>query len=225
MPRDKTILIVDDHPVFREGLKSILSRAPRCRVVAEAGDGRQALELAREIKPDLVLLDLSLPDVSGVQLIEDIRRLLPDILILVVSMHGKIDYLTAAFKAGARGYVVKESAAAKLLQAIDLVTAGEYFLDNSVSREVVQRLAAETGQAAPVSDHNYAALTPREQEILRLLAEGQSPRAIASRLCVSQKTVENHRANLMAKLNLHTTLDLVRYAARLGLVDVERWKP
>ena len=225
MSRGKTILIVDDHPVFREGLKSILSRAPGYRVAGEAGDGRQALELVREIKPDLVLLDLSLPDVSGVQLIEDIRRQLPDTLILVVSMHGKIDYLTAAFKAGARGYVVKESAAAMLLQAIDLVAAGEYYLDSSVSREVVQRLAAETGQAAPVSDRDYAALTRREQEILRLLAEGQSPKAIASRLCVSQKTVENHRANLMAKLNLHTTLDLVRYAARLGLVDMERWKP
>ena len=140
-------------------------------------------------------------------------------------MHGKIDYLTAAFKAGARGYVVKESAAAKLLQALDLVARGEYFLDSSVSREVVQRLAVETGQAAPVSDRDYAALTPREQEIFRLLAEGHPPKAIAQRLCISQKTVENHRTNLMAKLNLHNSLELVRYAARLGLVDLDFWKP
>lgn len=225
MTRDKTILIVDDHPVFRDGLKLILSRAPGYRVVGEAEDGRQALELAQELRPDLVLLDLSLPDVSGVQLIEDWRRLLPDTLVLVVSMHGKIDYLTAAFKAGAKGYVVKESAAAKLLQALDLVARGEYFLDSSVSREVVQRLAAETGQTPPVDDEAYAALTPREQEILRLLAEGLTPKVIAHRLFISPKTVENHRANLMAKLNLHTTLELVRYAARLGLVDVDRWKP
>jgi DNA-binding NarL/FixJ family response regulator len=178
MSRDMTILIVDDHPVFREGLKTILSRASGYRVAGEAGDGRQALELAQELKPDLVLLDLSLPDMSGIQLIEDLKRLLPDTLILVVSMHGKIDYLTAAFKAGARGYVVKESATAKLFQALDLVAAGEYFLDNGVSREVVHRLAEETGQAAPVSHREYATLTPREQEILRLLAEGHSPRII-----------------------------------------------
>ncbi len=224
MTRDKTILIVDDHPVFREGLKNILARAQGYKVAGEAEDGRQALELARELKPDLVLLDLSLPDINGVLLIEDIRRLLPDTQVLVVSMHAKIDYLTAAFKAGARGYVVKESAVAKLLQALDHVARGEYFLDSSVSREVVHRLAAESGQGPQVADRDYDALTPREQEIFRLLAEGHSPKAIAGRCSISQKTVENHRANLMAKLNLHNTVELVRYAARLGLVDLDRWK-
>jgi DNA-binding NarL/FixJ family response regulator len=225
MSRDKTILIVDDHPVFREGLKAILSRAAGYRVAGEASDGRQALESARELKPDLVLLDLSLPDVSGIQLLEDLRRLLPDTQVIVVSAHGKIDHLTAAFKAGARGYVVKESAVAKLLHALDLVAQGEYFLDNSVSREVVQRLAAETVPGPPVNDQAYAALTPREQEVLRLVAEGHSLKAIAQRLGISQKTVENHRANVMAKLNLHNAVDLVRYAARLGLVDLDRSMP
>ena len=110
---------------------------------------------------------------------------------------------------------------ARLLQALDLVARGEYYLDSSVSREVVQRLAAETGQDAPMNDPDYAALTRREQEILRLLAEGHALKIIAQRLYISQKTVENHRANLMAKLNLKSTVELVRYATRLGLVDLD----
>jgi DNA-binding NarL/FixJ family response regulator len=154
--------------------------------------------------------------VSGFQLLEDLHRLLPDSRLLVVSMHGTLDFLTTAFKAGARGYVVKESATTQLLQALDQVTQGEYFLDSSVSKEVVHRLAQDTHQTPPVTDDAYAALTPREQEILRLLAEGLSPKAVAERLFISPKTVENHRANLMAKLNLHSTFDLIRYAARLA---------
>jgi DNA-binding NarL/FixJ family response regulator len=225
LPKNKTILIVDDHPVFREGLKSILSRASGYKVVGEAGNGRQALKLAQELKPDLVLLDLSLPDVSGVKLIEDLRQLVPDTLILVVSMHGRIAYLTSTFKAGARGYVVKGSAAPKLLQAIDVVARGEYFLDSSVSGELVQRLATENGQAPSVTSREYAALTRREQEVFRLLAEGLSPKDIGARLFISPKTVENHRSNLMAKLNLHSTMELLRYAAQLGLVDLANGKP
>lgn len=224
MATAKTILIVDDHPVFREGLKAILARSDHYRVAGEAGDGRQALELAQELKPHLILLDLSLPDVNGVQLIEDLRRLLPETRVLVVSMHSKINYLTAAFKAGAAGYVVKESATTQLLQALDLVAAGEYFLDSLVSREVVQRLGEETRQANPMADAAYATLTPREQEIFRLLAEGHAPKVVADRLFISPKTVENHRTNIMAKLNLHSTLELARYATRLGIIDVEGWK-
>ena len=110
---------------------------------------------------------------------------------------------------------------ARLLQALDLAAQGEYYLDSSVSREVVQRLAAESGQATPVSDQVYATLTPGEQEILRLLAEGHSAKAVARRLSISQKTVENHRANLMVKLNLRNIVELVRYASRLGLVDLD----
>jgi len=142
----------------------------------------------------------------------------------MVSMHTKIDYITSAFQAGATGYVVKDAPSGKILQALDLVSRGEYFLDTSVARQIVERLAELPGRQAKITDSAYGSLTPREQEILRLIAEGQPKKKIADRLCISPKTVENHRANIMAKLDLHSTLEMVRYAAKLGLIDVDHWK-
>ena len=210
--------------MFRAGLKSIIAQTPQLEVVGEAGDGKAALKMVENLRPDLVLLDVSLPDMSGIDLIHDIKKVLPEIRILMVSMHTKIDYITSAFQAGATGYVVKDAPSGKILQALDLVSRGEYFLDTSVARQVVERLAELPGRQAKISDASYGSLTPREQEILRLMAEGQSKKKIADRLCISPKTVENHRANIMAKLDLHSTLEMVRYAARLGLIDVDHWK-
>ncbi|WP_246804768.1 LuxR C-terminal-related transcriptional regulator [Desulfosarcina cetonica] len=169
-------------------------------------------------------MDISLPDESGMQLTRRIREALPDTRVLIISMHSKIDYIVEAFQSGATGYVVKESAAGRLIQGLRAVTAGEYFLDSSISHEVVERLMRSPVREARVSDSDYGRLTSREQEIMRMLAEGLSKAEIAERLCISIKTVENHRSNIMKKLDLHSAMDLVRYAAKLGLIDVDLWK-
>lgn len=224
MAQKKKILIVDDHPMFREGIKSVIARNPQLEVVGEAGEGKTALKLVEDLRPDMVLLDVSLPDMNGIDLIQDIRKVLPETRILMISMHTKIEYLTSAFQAGATGYVVKDAPSEKILQALDLVSRGEYFLDTLVARQIVKRLAELPDRQAKVTDAAYGSLTPREQEILRLTAEGQSKNKIADHLCISPRTVENHRANLMAKLDLHSTLEMVRYAAKIGLIDVDHWK-
>jgi DNA-binding NarL/FixJ family response regulator len=224
MTQKKSILIVDDHPLFREGLKAIIARDARYEVVGEAGNGREALKMARELNPDLILLDMALPDQNGIELTGKIRDFSSEIHIMIVSMHSKIDYIVKAFQAGATGYVVKESASDRLLQGIEWVLNGEYFLDSSVSHMVVTKLMQSPEKKTTTSDAGYAALTSREQEVLVHLAQGLSPKEIADNLFISPKTVENHRANILSKLGLHTTLELVRYAAKLGLIDVDLWK-
>jgi DNA-binding NarL/FixJ family response regulator len=225
MVKKKTILIVDDHPLVREGLKVIIGRSSNFEVVGEAGAAREGLRMAEGLKPDLVLLDISLPDESGLELARRIRTTLPDTRILVISMHSGIDYVAQSFKAGATGYMVKDSAAARLRNALESVAKGDYYLDSSLSPQVVEELIRTPGKEIPrIKDATYRSLTPREQEIMPLLAKDLSVKEIADQLFISPKTVENHRTNIMNKLGLRTSLELARYAARLGLIDVDEWK-
>jgi DNA-binding NarL/FixJ family response regulator len=220
----KSVLIIDDHPLFREGLKAIIGRDRRFEVVGEAGKGREGLRLAKKLRPDLALVDISLPDQNGIDLSREIRSLMPEVRIMIISMHSKIDYIAESFRAGATGYLVKESAAMGLIKGLEAVSRGEYFLDSSLSREVVEKLIEFPPKEKSINDVSYNSLTPREQEVMRLLAEGLSRKEIAEKLFISPKTVENHRTNIMNKLDLHNSMDLVRFAARLGLIDVDLWK-
>jgi DNA-binding NarL/FixJ family response regulator len=203
---------------------AIIIRDSRFEVAGEAGNRREGLRMAKKLKPDLVLLDLSLPDGSGIELISEIRSLLPDTRVMIVSMHSKIDYISDAFQAGATGYLVKESAAEGLLKGLETISKGEYFLDSSVSQQVVKRLMESPTKEAKITDPAYGALTHREQEVMRLLAEGLSTKQVGEKLFISPKTVENHRSSIMDKLDLHSYHELIRYAAKLGLVDVDLWK-
>jgi DNA-binding NarL/FixJ family response regulator len=216
-----TILIVDDHPLFREGVKSIIDRAPGFASLGEAGTMDEARDMALSLKPDLVLVDLTLPGGSGAELIRELAPRLPETLFIVLSMHSGIEMVAESFQAGAHGYMVKESAGERLIQALSAVRRGEQYLDGAISPKVIKKLLDYSDKKARVTGSSYDALTRREQQILRMLAQGISPKDIASALFISRKTAENHRANIMAKLGLKTPLDLIRYAMRKGLVDVE----
>ncbi len=224
MAHKKTILILDDHPMFREGLKAIIGYDARFEVVGEAGDAIEGFRMARSLKPDLVLMDISLPGQSGIQLTSEIRAHLPETQVMIVSMYSKVDYIAGAFQAGASGYMVKESASERLLHGLESVSEGEYFLDSSIFPQLVEIIKKFSKKEAQVSDAAYDTLTEREQEVMIMLAEGLSIKVVSEKLFISPKTVKNHRASIMSKLELHNSHELMRYAAKLGLIDVDLWK-
>jgi DNA-binding NarL/FixJ family response regulator len=217
MPAKKKVLIIDDHPLFRESSKRIINRSAAFEVIGEAGDGREGERLAIALKPDVAVVDLSLPDKSGIQLTSILTTALPGIKIVIVSMHAKIDYIVSALRAGALGYVVKESVSQCLLEGLERAMNGEYYLDPSLTPEIVMKLIEPSEQTCS-ADMTYGALSQREQEVLRLVAQGVSTKEIAEKLQITAKTVDNHRANIRAKLDLHNTADLVRYATKMGLL-------
>ena len=224
MDQKKRIIIIDDHPLFREGIKAIIQNDSRYEVVGEAGTAGQGLKMVTKLKVDLAVVDISLPDLSGFDLIQSIIKYSGDIRIVVVSMHSKVDYIVKAFQAGALGYLTKESASDRLMQGIEHTLNGEYFMDSSVSQQVIKKLACLPENKPVAVADGYETLTPREQEIMVLVANGMSSQKIADKLYISPKTVENHRSRIMRKLDVSNAIDLARYAARIGLVDLDLWK-
>ena len=222
--RRKQIIIIDDHPLFREGIKSIIQSDSRYDVAAEAGTGAQGIQLAKELKADLALVDISLPDLNGFDVIHSILEDSCNTRVLVLSMHSKVDYIVKAFQAGALGYLTKESASDMLIQGIGHVLKDEYFMDTSVSRQVIKKMAQLPDRKPLTVLDGYDALTSREQEVMVLVANGMSSKEIAEKLFISPKTVENHRSRIMRKLDVDSVIGLVRHAARLGLVDLDLWK-
>jgi len=208
------VLVADDHTMIRQGLISILRAQDEFEVVGEAKDGNEAVEKALGSRPDVVVLDLSMPRLNGLEAARRIRKALPRTRILVLTMHDDEEYVLRTVRAGASGYVVKDGAASELVAAIRAVSAGQGYFGPQASRALADTY--ERGGLAP--DDPYERLTAREREVFQLLVEGRTNAQVAEILFISPKTVDNHRTHLMARLGVHSTAELIRFAARRGLL-------
>jgi two-component system response regulator NreC len=211
------ILLADDHVVMRRGLRLLLETQPGFSVVAEASDGLEAIAQAQATSPDVAVLDIAMPNLSGVEASQRINEILPQTAIVILSMHSDEGYVLRALRAGAKGYLLKDSAEGDLIEAIRTVTQGKTFFSPEISRMLVEDYVREI-RARSVTD-SYEMLTSREREILHLLARGKSNKEIAAIWNLSPYTVETHRRNLQEKLNLHNFADLILYAVRKGLIS------
>ena len=211
------ILLADDHNIMRRGLRLLLERQAGFEVVAEAADGREAAERAEATRPDIVVLDIAMPNMSGIEAAQRIRALLPQAAIVILSMHSDESYVLRALKAGAKGYLLKDSAESDLIEAIKAVSEGKAFFSPEISKILVEDYVRDMRKRG--AEDSYELLTSREREILHLLAEGKSNKDIATLLDLSLYTVETHRRNLQDKLNLHSLAELILYAVRKGVIS------
>jgi len=208
------IIVADDHTLVRAGLISLIARLPEMEVVGEAADGRQALRMVRDLLPDMVLMDIAMPGLNGLEAAERIHGIHPQTKIIILSMHASEEYVAQALKAGASGYLLKDAATSELETALKFVAAGQFYLSPAISRQVVDNYL----RGGPTG---VELLTPRQREILQLVAEGRSTREIADTLHLSVKTVETHRAQLMERLDIHDVAGLIRYALKKGLISAD----
>jgi two-component system response regulator NreC len=211
------ILLADDHTILRAGLKMMLNAQPDMEVIGEAHDGRQAIAEVQRLQPDIVLMDITMPDMNGIEATRQIKKLQPETKVLMLTMHENDEYVFQALRAGASGYMLKEAADTELISALHVVQSGQFYLSPAAQSVMVgdylQRV--RTGE----EKDSYSNLTEREREILKLVAEGYTNNQIAERLVISPKTVDTHRTHIMDKLNLHSRAELVKYAIRRGLLE------
>lgn len=212
------LLLIDDHPIVLEGIRSHLSVQPEFEVVGDGKDGQEALQKARVLQPDIMLLDISMPGMTGLETIVRLRKTVPQLRILVLTMHCSKEYISQIIAAGVRGYVLKDSSPAELVQAIKLIAEGQVYFSPRVSKVMLDELV--NGGHNSVGPDELSELTDREREVLIQIADGLSNKQIASRLDVGVRTVETHREHIMRKLDIHTIAGLTRYAIAKGLVKL-----
>lgn len=215
------VVLADDHQVVRRGIRSLLEGEPSLRVVGEAGDGVETVSLVEQLRPDLLIVDLMMPGQSGMEVIRHVLERSPLTRIVVLSMHGNEAYVLEALRRGASGYVLKEATEAELVRAVHEVLAGRRYLSPPLSERAIEAYIKSAGSGTDP----YELLTSREQEALRLAAEGHTSAEIASRLSISPRTAETHRANLLRKLGLRSQAELVRYALQRGILPLDGPQP
>jgi len=211
------IVLADDHTILREGLRALLSADPYFEIVGEAGNGREAVRCVEKLGPDLLLMDLSMPRMSGMDAISEIKKRYPETKIIALTVHKTEEYLLSTLQAGVDGYVLKDATHDELVMAIHSVMAGKPYLSPGISDKVIEGYLE--GKENSLSVSSWQRLSQREREVLKLIAEGYKNKEIAEDLCISLKTVEKHRANLMKKLDLHNAAGLTVYAVERGLVS------
>ncbi len=216
------VLLADDHAIVREGLRQLLNSEDDVVVVGEAEDGQGLLEESKIRNPDVILLDIAMPGISGLDVIPRIKEAVPDSRIVIFTMYNKKTYVHQALAAGALGYVLKASPSADLIKAIRAARCGEYYLSHKVGASVIETFVRS--QKDPDITEGYDLLSSREQQVFRLMVEGHATKEIADILCVSPKTVEKHRSNLMDKLDIHDLVGLVKYAIRIGIINPDNWE-
>ncbi len=212
------ILLADDHNIVRQGLRALLQSEPHFRLVGEASDGIEAVRLAERLKPDVLITDLMMPGLNGLEVTRQVTKMLPQIRVIILSMYTNDAYVLEALKNGALGYVLKDSQAADLIQAVKEVIAGNRYLSPPLSERALE-LYLQKVESVP--DDPYELLTTREREVLQLVAEGRTSSEIATRLFISPRTAEGHRANLMRKLSLQNNADLIRFALKRGILPLD----
>ena len=216
------ILIADDHSVVRKGICQIINDQPDMEVAGEAKDGVDALKKARHLTPDIVLLDIAMPNLSGLEVIGMLKEAVPRAGIVILSMHAKESYVHQALNSGALGYILKASPSSDILDAIRSVHKGEYFLSSKIKADVIDSYLNNKKEEPAI--RGYDLLSEREQQVFRLVVEGKSTKEIAGFLFVSPKTIEKHRSNVMNKLGVHGQLELLKYAIKIGVVDPALWE-